>query len=154
MIDAVINALTDAGYDKPGSQKVYIQSTNSSVLLKFKEKTSYELVYKIDEIVGDAAVAAVEDIQKFATAVIVSKDSVFSNNDKFLTSTTKTVPKLNAANLSVFVETFSNEFVSQAWDFYSDATVEINSFLNAEGIKIDGIITDYPKTADRYRSKC
>ncbi|ESW14360.1 hypothetical protein PHAVU_008G274200 [Phaseolus vulgaris] len=155
VIDAVINALSSAGYDKPGSQKVYIQSTNSSVLLKFKEKTSYELVYKIDEIVGDAASAAVEDIKKFASAVIVSKDSVFSNNDKFLTSTTKIVPKLNAANLSVFVETFSNEFVSQSWDFFSDATVEINSYLNAEGVKIDGIITDFPKTADRYRrNKC
>jgi len=154
VIDAVIDALSSAGYDKPGSQKVYIQSTNSSVLLKFKEKTSYELVYKIDEIVGDAASAAVEDIKKFASAVIVSKDSVFSNNDKFLTSTTKIVPKLNAVNLSVFVETFSNEFVSQSWDFFSDATVEINSYLNAEGVKIDGIITDFPKTADRYRSKC
>ncbi|ESW14361.1 hypothetical protein PHAVU_008G274300 [Phaseolus vulgaris] len=155
VIDAVINALSNAGYDKPGSQKVYIQSTNSSVLLKFKEKTSYELVYKIDEIVGDAASEAVEDIKKFASAVIVNKESVFSINDKFLTGTTKTVPKLNAAKLSVFVETFSNEFVSQAWDFLSDATVEINSYLNAEGIKIDGIITDFPKTADRYRrNKC
>ncbi|BAT80643.1 hypothetical protein VIGAN_03023800 [Vigna angularis var. angularis] len=155
VIDAVINALSEAGYDKPGSQKVYIQSTDSSVLLKFKEKTSYELVYKIDETVGDAANAAVEDIKKFASAVIVNKNSVFSNNEQFLTSTTKTVPKLNAANLSVFVETFSNEFVSQAWDFFSDATVEINSYLNAEGLKIDGIITDFPKTADRYRrNKC
>ncbi|BAT80644.1 hypothetical protein VIGAN_03023900 [Vigna angularis var. angularis] len=155
VIDAVINALSEAGYDKPGSQKVYIQSTDSSVLLKFKEKTSYELVYKIDETVGDADNAAVEDLKKFASAVIVNKNSVFSNNDKFLTSTTKTVPKLNAANLSVFVETFSNEFVSQAWDFFSDATVEINAYLNAEGLKIDGIITDFPKTADRYRrNKC
>ncbi|KOM29774.1 hypothetical protein LR48_Vigan785s000200 [Vigna angularis] len=155
VIDAVINALSEAGYDKPGSQTVYIQSTDSSVLLKFKEKTSYELVYKIDETVGDADNAAVEDIKKFASAVIVNKNSVFSNNDQFLTSTTKTVPKLNAANLSVFVETFSNEFVSQAWDFFSDATVEINSYLNADGLKIDGIITDFPKTADRYRrNKC
>ncbi|WVY91783.1 hypothetical protein V8G54_037297 [Vigna mungo] len=155
VIDVVINALSEAGYDKPRSQKVYIQSTDSSVLLKFKEKTSYELVYKIDETVGDAANAAVEDIKKFASAVIVKKNSVFSDSNLFLTSTTKTVPKLNAANLSVFVETFSNEFVSQAWDFLSDATVEINSHLNAEGLKIDGIITDFPKTADRYRrNKC
>ncbi|XP_027940786.1 glycerophosphodiester phosphodiesterase GDPDL1-like [Vigna unguiculata] len=155
VVDAVISALSEAGYDKPGSQKVYIQSTDSSVLLKFKEKTSYELVYKIDETVGDAANAAVEDIKKFASAVIVNKNSVFSYNDQFLTGTTKTVPTLNAANLSVFVELFSNEFVSQAWDFFSDATVEINSYLNADGLKIDGIITDYPETADRYRrNKC
>ncbi|MCH99901.1 glycerophosphoryl diester phosphodiesterase family protein, partial [Trifolium medium] len=50
-------------------------------------------------------------------------------------------------------ETFSNEFVSQAWDFYSDSTVEINSFV--QGVEIDGIITDFPKTASRYtRNKC
>lgn len=152
MIDEVISALNKAGYDKPGSQKVYIQSTNSSVLLKFKEKTSYELVYKIDEDVGDAANAAIKDIKSFASAVIVSKESVFPINNQFLIDPTRTVPKLKDANLSVFVETFSNEFVSQAWDFFSDATVEINSYI--QGASIDGIITDYPKTANRYRSKC
>ena len=74
MIDVVISALSKACYDKPGSQKVYIQSTNSSVLLKFKEKTSYELVYKIDETVGDAANATVEDIKSFASSVVVNKE--------------------------------------------------------------------------------
>ncbi|WJX64832.1 glycerophosphodiester phosphodiesterase [Trifolium repens] len=154
VVDAVIDALSKAGYDKPGSQKVYIQSTNSSVLLKFKEKTDYELVYKIDEVVGDASNAAVEDIKNFASSVVINKDSVFPRNDGFVTSnTTGIVPKLKASNLSVFVETFSNEFVSQAWDFYSDSTVEINSFI--QGAEIDGIITDFPKTANRYtRNKC
>jgi glycerophosphoryl diester phosphodiesterase len=153
VVDAVIDALSKAGYDKPGSQKVYIQSTNSSVLLKFKEKTDYELVYKIDEVVGDASNAAVEDIKNFASSVVINKDSVFPRNDGFVTSnTTGIVPKLKASNLSVFVETFSNEFVSQAWDFYSDSTVEINSFI--QGAEIDGIITDFPKTANRYTSKC
>jgi glycerophosphoryl diester phosphodiesterase len=153
VIDAVIDALNKAGYDKPGSQKVYIQSTNSSVLLKFKEKTDYELVYKIDKVVGDASNAAVEDIKNFASSVVINKDSVFPRKDGFVTSnTTGIVPKLKASNLSVFVETFSNEFVSQAWDFYSDSTVEINSFI--QGAEIDGIITDFPKTANRYTSKC
>ncbi|TKY57363.1 Glycerophosphodiester phosphodiesterase GDPDL4 [Spatholobus suberectus] len=152
-LSGVVIIVETAGYDKPGPQKVYIQSTNSSVLLNFKEKTSYELVYKIDENVGDAANAAVKDIKSFASSVIVSKDSVFSSNSKFLTGSTKIVPKLKAANLSVFVETFSNEFVSQAWDFFSDATVEINSYI--QEATIDGIITDFPKTADRYRrNKC
>ncbi|XP_004491450.1 glycerophosphodiester phosphodiesterase GDPDL3-like [Cicer arietinum] len=152
--DAVIDALSKAGYDKPGSQKVYIQSTNSSVLLKFKEKTSYELVYKIDETVGDVADAAVEDIKSFAGSVVVDKVSVFPRDVAFLTSSlTRTVPKLKASNLSVFVETFSNEFVSQAWDFFSDPIVEINSFIQEAGI--DGVITDFPKTANRYsRNKC
>lgn len=152
MTDAVIDALSKAGYDKPGTQKVYIQSTNSSVLMNFKEKTNYNLVYKIDEIVGDATNAAVQDIKGFAGSVVVSKDSVFPRTKGFLTDSTRTVTKLKASNLSVFVETFSNEFVSQAWDFFSDATVEINSYV--QGAEVDGIITDFPKTANRYSSKC
>lgn len=151
--DTVIDALRSAGYDKPGSQKVYIQSTNSAVLLKFKEKTNYELVYKIDEIVYDASNEAVEYIKSFADAVVINKKSVFPWDNGFLTSSkTRIVPKLKASNLSVFVETFSNEFVSQAWDFLSDSTVDINSFV--QDAEIDGIITDFPKTASRYRSKC
>lgn len=151
--DAVIDALSKAGYDKPGSQKVYIQSTNSSVLLKFKEKTKYELVYKIDETVSDAANAAVEDIKTFASSVVINKDSVFPRSASFLTTFTKIVPKLQASNLSIFVETFSNEFVSQAWDYFSDPTVEINSFIQETGI--NGVITDFPKTASRYsKNKC
>jgi hypothetical protein len=51
---------------------------------------------------------------------------------------------------SVFVETFSNEFVSQAFDFFSDSTVEINSFIQGAGI--NGVITDFPKSAHRYTS--
>ncbi|KAJ1392516.1 PLC-like phosphodiesterase, TIM beta/alpha-barrel domain superfamily [Sesbania bispinosa] len=151
--DAVIDALSKAGYDKPGTQKVFIQSTNSSVLLKFKEKTNYELVYKIDEKIGDAANAAVQDIKSFAHSVVVNKESVFPRNAGFLTGSTNTVSKLKAANLSVFVETFSNEFISQAWDFLSDATVEVNSYI--QGAEIDGVITDFPKTTNRYRrNKC
>jgi glycerophosphoryl diester phosphodiesterase len=111
--DAVVDALSKAGYDKPGIQNVYIQSTNSSVLLKFKEKTNYNLVYKIDKIVGDASNAAVEAIKNFAGSVVMNKQSVFPSNEAFLSSsTTNIVRKLKASNLSVFVETFSNEFVS------------------------------------------
>ncbi|GAU25096.1 hypothetical protein TSUD_257900 [Trifolium subterraneum] len=151
--DVVIETLRTAGYDKPGRQKVYIQSTNSSVLLKFKEKTKYELVYKIDESVGDASKAAVEDIKTFASTVVISKDLVFPRNAGFLTSFTNIVPKLQAANISIFIETFSNEFVSQAWDDFSDPTVEINSFIQEAGI--NGVITDFPKTASRYtRNRC
>ncbi|CAL0307369.1 unnamed protein product [Lupinus luteus] len=151
--DSVIDALSKAGYDKPGAQKVFIRSTDSSVLIKFKEKTNYQRVYKIDEAVGDAATSAVDDIKSFASSVVVNKNSVFPLSDGFLVTSTNTVSKLKSSNLSVFVETFSNEFVSQAWDFFSDATVEINSYI--QGSNIDGVITDFPKTANRYRkNKC
>ncbi|KAF7831319.1 glycerophosphodiester phosphodiesterase GDPDL1-like [Senna tora] len=147
--DAVLTALSKASYDKPGAQKVLIQSSNSSVLKEFRDKTKYELVYKIDENVGDAVNSAVEEIKSFADSVVVEKASVFPLNAAFLTGSTKIVPKLKSYNLSVYVETFSNEFVSQAWDFFSDATVEINTFVQGE--EVDGVITDFPKTANRYR---
>ncbi|KAJ7960856.1 Glycerophosphodiester phosphodiesterase [Quillaja saponaria] len=147
--DVVLDALSKAGYDKPGTQKVMIQSPDSSVLRKFKKETSYEVLYKVDKTISGALDSAVKDIKKFADSVVVKKTSVFPENSAFLIGSTNIVPKLQSFNLSVYVETFSNEFVSQAWDYYSDATVEINSFV--KGAYINGIITDFPKTAVRYR---
>ena len=149
--DAILETLSKRGYDKQSSQRVLIQSTNSSVLMKFKEKTKYERVYKVDESIRDAEDSAVTDIKTFADSVVIGKSSVFPETAAFLVNSTNTVSKLKKFNLSVYVETFRNEYVSQAWDYYSDASVEINSFVF--GAKIDGIITEFPKTADRYRSK-
>ncbi|XVF03725.1 hypothetical protein REPUB_Repub05bG0018500 [Reevesia pubescens] len=148
VIDAVLNELSKAGYDNQTAQTVMIQSSDSSVLKKFKANTNYELVYNVPEDIGGAQKATTDDIKRFASAVIINKESVFPENSAFLTGVTDTVPRLQAANLSVFVQTFSNEFTSQAWDFFSDATVEINSFYEAG---INGVITDFPKTSDRYR---
>ncbi|KAK2639872.1 hypothetical protein Ddye_027667 [Dipteronia dyeriana] len=147
--DAVMKALKDGGYDTQTDLKVMIQSTNSSVLKKFKDNDKYEIVYKIEESIRDAANASVEDIKKFADSVVVNKASVLPVNKAYLTGLTDVVAKLQAFNLSVYVEVFSNEFTSQAWDFFSDATVEINSFVTGTGI--NGVITDFPKTAARYR---
>lgn len=152
VIDAVLSALTKAGFDNQTTPRVLIQSSNSSVLTKFKGKQNYELVYNIDERIGDVDDSSLEDIKKFAQSVVVDKDSVFPENNLFLTGVTDVVTKLHSAKLAVYVETFSNEFVSQAWDFFSDGTVEINSFV--VGASIDGVITDFPKTAARYKSKC
>ncbi|KAM3744095.1 hypothetical protein ACB098_06G026200 [Castanea mollissima] len=149
VVQAVKDALSKASYDNQVALRVMIQSTNSSVLEKFKDKANYELVYKVDENIRDAANSAVGDIKKFAHAVVVNKASVFPENNAFLTRETDTVSKLKSFKLPVYVETFSNEFVSQAWDFFSDATVEINSYVM--GASVDGVITDYPKTAARYK---
>ncbi|TXG67441.1 hypothetical protein EZV62_008716 [Acer yangbiense] len=143
--EAVITALKDGGYDNQTDLKVMIQSTNSSVLMKFKDNDKYEIVYKIEESIRDASNATVEDIKKFADSVVVNKVSVFPVNAAFITGLTDVVAKLQAFKLPVYVELFSNEFVSQAWDFASDATVEINSFVLGTGIS--GVITDFPKTA-------
>ena len=151
MTSAVLDALHKAGYDKPGPRKVMIQSSHSSVLKIFKDKSKYERVYKVDENIRDAAVSAVEDIKTFADSVWLQSHLFFPETSAFLANSTHTVTGLRSFNLSVYVETFSNEFVSQAWDYYSDGFVEINSFVF--GANVNGIITDFPKTADRYRSK-
>ncbi|KAG2682458.1 hypothetical protein I3760_11G192600 [Carya illinoinensis] len=151
--DAVINALSKAGYDNQASPKVMIQSTNSSVLMKFKDKKNYECVYKVDENIRDALDSTVMDIKTFAHSVVVGKDSVYPENQAFISNTTDTVSKLQSFKLPVYVELFSNEFVSQAYDFYSDANVEINTYVMAA--KVDGVVTDFPKTAARYkRNRC
>ncbi|KAL6311062.1 hypothetical protein AAG906_011929 [Vitis piasezkii] len=148
--DAVLDALSKAGYDNVTTPRVMIQSTNSSVLKEFKEKKkNYELVYRVDENIRDASDATIEDIKKFATSVVISKDSIYPENKAFITGATDIVSRLQKNNLPVYVQLFDNEFISQAWDFFSDATVEINSFVMGAGI--DGVITSFPQTAASYR---
>ncbi|XP_062107134.1 glycerophosphodiester phosphodiesterase GDPDL3-like [Humulus lupulus] len=151
--EAVISSLSEANFNNQTALKVMIQSTNSSVLSKFLGKNNYELVYKIEEKIRSLDDGSLKDIKSFADSVVVDKASVFPDTKLFLTGSTDVVSKLQTKNLSVYVETFSNEFVSQAWDFFSDATVEINSYVM--GASIDGVITDFPKTAARYkRNRC
>ncbi|KAJ7963705.1 Glycerophosphodiester phosphodiesterase [Quillaja saponaria] len=85
--DAVLGALSKAGYDKPGAQKVMIQSTNSSVLMQFRENNNFEIVYEVDETIRDATNSAVEDIKAFADSVVIKKASVFPQNSAFLHGT-------------------------------------------------------------------
>ncbi|PRQ33309.1 putative glycerophosphodiester phosphodiesterase [Rosa chinensis] len=151
--DAVMTELKNAGFGNQTALDVMIQSSNSSVLMKFKEKSKYKLVYKIEEDIGDAPDKTVQDIKKFADAVVINKASVFPENQLFVSGATNVVKKFHGFKLPVYVELFSNEFVSQAWDFFSDASVEINSFVM--GAEVDGVITGFPKTAARYkRNRC
>ncbi|KAK0600995.1 hypothetical protein LWI29_020339 [Acer saccharum] len=84
--DAVMKSLKDGGYDNQTDLKVMIQSTNSCVLMKFKDNDKYEIVYKIEESIRDASNASVEDIKKFADSVVINKqESVFPLNAAFLT---------------------------------------------------------------------
>lgn len=146
VVNAVLDALQKA---KPRSHRVMIQSTHSSVLKIFKDRSKYERVYKVDENIRDADDLAIKDIKTFADSVVIGKASVFPETSAFLVNSTNTVARLKSFKLPVYVETFSNEFVSQAWDYYSEPSIEINSFVI--GTKVNGIITDFPKTADRYR---
>ncbi|XP_049398595.1 glycerophosphodiester phosphodiesterase GDPDL4-like isoform X1 [Solanum stenotomum] len=146
--DAVREALRNAGYNNQTAKKVMIQSKDSSVLKEFK-KNRYELVYRVADDISDIESSTISEIKSFASSVILTKNSVFPSESKFLVGKTNVVEKLHSSNLSVYVQRFNNEFVSQAWDFFSDSSVEINNYFVGAGI--DGVITDFPRTAARYR---
>ncbi|KAH0707773.1 hypothetical protein KY289_012849 [Solanum tuberosum] len=146
--DAVREALRNAGYNNQTAKKVMIQSKDSSVLKEFK-KNRYELVYRVADDISDIESSTISEIKSFASSVILTKNSVFPSESKFLVGKTNVMEKLHSSNLSVYVQRFNNEFVSQAWDFFSDSSVEINNYFIGAGI--DGVITDFPRTAARYR---
>ncbi|KAG6384099.1 hypothetical protein SASPL_156104 [Salvia splendens] len=125
--DVVLDTLSKAGFNNQTGKKVMIRSSDSAALSKFKSSSKYELVYLVDEDVRDILNSTILEIKKFASSVVVSKKSVFPTDDAFATHDTIVVPKLQAYNLSVYVQFFRNEFVSHPWDFFSDPYVEINS---------------------------
>ncbi|KAL5727947.1 glycerophosphodiester phosphodiesterase [Ranunculus cassubicifolius] len=128
--DVVIDALDKSGYINQTTKEVIIQSTDKAVLTRFKEKTSYSCMYMVDKEIRGADDSAIENIKSFSRYVAISKDSVFPETNKFLTAPTEI-----------------------AWDFFSDPTVEINSYVM--GADIDGVITDFPGTSAAYRkNKC
>ncbi|MCL7046897.1 hypothetical protein MKW94_017750 [Papaver nudicaule] len=151
--DAVIDVLNKSGYKNQTAQEVIIQSTNKAVLTMFKAQTGYKRMYMVDEDISSIDDSSIKDIKSFADSVAVSKESIFPDEMLFLTGSTKVVPRLHSFNLSVYAYLFRNEFVSQAWDFFSDPIVEINSYVI--GGEIDGVITDFPATAASYKkSQC
>lgn len=145
---AVSDALSKAGYNNQTAKKVMIQSNDSSVLEEFK-KSSYELVYLVDDNIGDIKNSTILEIKTFAKSVVITKESVFPSDDAFIIGQTNIVQKLQSANLPVYVRLFNNEFVSQAWDFFSDSSSELNNYVLGAGV--DGVVTEYPGTAARYR---
>ncbi|CAH8257293.1 unnamed protein product [Arabidopsis lyrata] len=152
VVKVVLNRLTETGYIF-GTLKVMIQSTTSLVLVDFKNQSKYETVYKIEETIGNIPDSAIEDIKKFANAVVINKDSVSPNSESFVTGQTNVVERLQKSQLPVYMELFRNEFVSQPYDFFDDATVEINTYISGHGI--NGTITEFPFTAARYkRNRC
>ncbi|XP_047340800.1 glycerophosphodiester phosphodiesterase GDPDL4-like [Impatiens glandulifera] len=149
VIGTVLSTLTNSSYGKT-SKKIMIQSSDSAVLKKVKESNSaYELVYRIIPLISTADNSSIEDIKDFAHAVTISKSSVFPSTALYINSMTDVVEKMHAFGLKVYVRTFRNEYLSQAWDFLSDPTIEINSYV--VGAEIDGVHSEFPATAARYR---
>ncbi|KAI5674737.1 hypothetical protein M9H77_15101 [Catharanthus roseus] len=153
VVGAVLDTLNKSGFSNQTSKKILIASTESPVLKKIGKRNNFELVYRVSEDIRDVTNSTILEMKKFASSVIIGKRSVFPTDQLFLTGATEVVPKLQAFDLAAYVEPFSNEFVSQAWDFFSDPYVEINTFSTAMGI--NAIITDYPATSARYkRNRC
>lgn len=149
--DAVLRVLGSvSGHWK--MRRFMIQIMERSLLSKFKKGGQYELVYKIQ---GNSGKYMPIDILKdLVDSVVITKSVVYKEDAyKYVKGKTDTVVRLHAANLTVFVETFRNEFISQAYDYRADPYMEINSFA-AESL-VDAVITEYPSTAARYkRNRC
>ncbi|KAA8535314.1 hypothetical protein F0562_030317 [Nyssa sinensis] len=151
--DAVATALSNATFDKQSTQKVLIQSDDTSVLSYFKNVTTYQRVLSIKEIISDAPTQATEEIKKYADAVTVPRASIISTSGSFTTAFTSVVKKMHTANISVYVSVLRNEFIALAFDFFADPMVELATYVAEIGV--DGVVTDYPATASAYiRSPC
>lgn len=150
--DTVLAALDKAGYNSPTSKKVMIQSTSSAVLKAMKGNNSYEFVYEVDQIIDGVLNDTISDIKSFANSVVVDRKSVLPFNQMgFLENMTDVVSQFQSFELPVYVQILRNEFTSIPFDAFSDPIVDINTFVNAANV--DGVITDFPKTAVAYRSK-
>lgn len=153
IVDAVKTALSNATFDKQSTQKVLIQSDDSSVLSSFQDIPAYTRVLNIQKEISSAPKQVVEEIKKVANAVTVPRPTLITVSNGFATAQTKVVEELHAANVSVFVSVMRNEYVAIAFDYFSDPIVELATFI--AGVGIDGVITDYPATAVQYmKSPC
>ncbi|KAJ6759152.1 GLYCEROPHOSPHODIESTER PHOSPHODIESTERASE GDPDL6-RELATED [Salix koriyanagi] len=153
IVSAANTALSNATFDKQSTQKVLIQSEDTSVLSKFKNVPAYSRVLYLKDEISDAPRTPVEEIKKYADAVTLPRFSIVPTVNGFTTATTKVVNEMQAANLSVYVSVLRNEFITLPFDYFSDPTIEIATYTS--GIGVDGIITEYPATATRYlRNPC
>ncbi|KAL0887097.1 hypothetical protein Bca101_011080 [Brassica carinata] len=153
IVDAVKSALTKSTLDKQSTQKVLIQSDDSSVLAGFEAVPPYTRVLSIDKEIGDAPKASVDEIKKHADAVNILRSSLVTISDSFAAGKTNIVEEMHKGNISVYVSVLRNEYVSIAFDYFSDPTIEFATFIAGNGV--DGVITEFPATAMRYlRSPC
>lgn len=128
-----------------------IQSDDSAVLSKFQGESGYKRLLRFKEISGVSKQAA-KEIKKYADGAVLSRRSLIAIDLDFTNHQTNVVQELHACNVSVYVHVMRNEFVHIPYDYYSDPTVEIATYV--VDVKVDGVITEFPKTASRYLSEC
>ncbi|KAF8074407.1 hypothetical protein N665_1104s0015 [Sinapis alba] len=144
IVDAVKSALKNSTQDK----KVLIQSDDSSVLSSFEAVPPYTRVLSIDKEIGDAPKPSVDEIKKHAEAVNLKRSSLVTISHSFATGKTNVVEEMHKGNISVYVSVLRNEYISIPFDYFSDPTVELATFIAGNGV--DGVITEFPATATRY----
>ncbi|CAN7114813.1 unnamed protein product [Brassica rapa subsp. narinosa] len=153
IVDTVQSAITKSTLDKQLTQKVLIQSDDSSVLSSFAAVPPYTRVLTIDKEIGDAPKPSIDEIKKHAEAVNLKRSSLVTTSKNFATGKTNVVEEMHKGNVSVYVSVLRNEYLSIAFDYFSDPTVEIATFI--AGNSVDGVVTEFPVTATRYlRSPC
>ncbi|CAA7032372.1 unnamed protein product [Microthlaspi erraticum] len=153
IVDVVKTSLTNSTLDKQVTQKVLIQSSDSSVLSSFEAVPPFTRVLSIDKEIGDAPKPSIEEIKKHAEAVNLKRSSLVTISQSFATGKTNVVEEMHKGNISVYVSVLRNEYISIAFDYFSDPTVELATFIAGSGV--DGVVTEFPATATRYlRSPC
>ncbi|KAG8064844.1 hypothetical protein GUJ93_ZPchr0004g39361 [Zizania palustris] len=149
MVDAVIKALEAAGYNKQTAPKVMIESSNSSVLVKFKQQTKYDLVYMINEEVKDATPSSLAVIKKFADAVSVEGSCIFPENHHLTTYQTNLV--------RIPTECWSPSLCLYSYERVCFSAIRLLLRCHrtdqrvCSGAGVDGVITEFPATARRYK---
>uniref|UniRef100_A0A7N0RG84 glycerophosphodiester phosphodiesterase n=1 Tax=Kalanchoe fedtschenkoi TaxID=63787 RepID=A0A7N0RG84_KALFE len=153
IVRSVTEALSNASLDKQSTQKVLIQSDDTSVLAQFQNVATYERVLLIKDKISNVEKPAVEEIKKHAHAISVLRASLVDSSMSFTTEQTDIVQEMHAANISVYVHSFRNEYVLLPFDFFADPMVELATYI--AGLGVDGVVVDFPATASAYlKSPC
>lgn len=147
IVEPTISALNMTAYNNM-TDRIMIQSSESAVLMEFKQRTKFKLVYVADETNIDIPDSTIKEMNAFSDAVVLSRATVFPPSQSFLVEATDIVQRMHRHNMSVFVYFLRNEFTSLAFDYLADPTMEIHSLLTVA--KVDGLITDFPATARAY----
>lgn len=127
-------------------------SSESSVLDKFKAIPTYQRVLHIKEQVGFVTNETALEVKKYADAVLLHKNSIYSEfrQEGLTFNLTNLISCLHWANVSVYAGNVLNEFQDIFMDFGSDPYLLIHNLIYYGA---DGIVTQYPSTASAYSRK-
>ncbi|KAM7268752.1 hypothetical protein ACFE04_010918 [Oxalis oulophora] len=153
LVGTVTTALTNATLDKQSTLKVLIESSDTSVLSKFASVPAYQKVLRITKQISNVPKETQDEIKKYASAVVISRGSIFTVADGFIDGNTTVVEEMHSANITVYLSVMMNEFLNIPYDMYSDPIIELTTYTVGAGV--DGIITEFPGTAAKlFRSPC